>query len=187
MMTAAVGLTVEFNTNKVPIVNNPLSSPLDSSPRSNPVAKSDSPLVMPLNLFSRSANNPSRNEQHDPHRGLSDLLNSSHLQHGARWSNNVRASILRQLWQTVWQDPHWIQYFVPEGTQVPVYDNIWEWLVDTPNGPSTPWTLSAKQAQIEEQRKAEGKQRIWIPRQGQICGKVMQRHDRTYTCKYVLY
>ncbi|EAL20444.1 hypothetical protein CNBE3650 [Cryptococcus deneoformans B-3501A] len=138
---------------------------------------------MPLNPFSRSANNPSRNERRDPHRGLSDLLNSAHLQHGARWSNNVKASILRQLWQTVWQDPQWIQYFVPEGTHVPVYDNLWEWLVDTPDGPSKPWTLSEKQAQIEEERKSEGKKPIWTRRKGQICGKVMQRHDRTYTCK----
>lgn len=43
MMTAAVGLTVEFNTNEVPTVNNPLPLPLDSSPRSSPVAKSDYP------------------------------------------------------------------------------------------------------------------------------------------------
>ncbi|WVO13455.1 hypothetical protein L204_101071 [Cryptococcus depauperatus] len=131
-----------------------------------------------LNPFART----SRSETQDPHRTLSELLNGLYLQHGSRWSNTVKASIICQIWYTVWQDPEWTQYFVPERTPLPRYNNIKEWLVDGPEG-SQPWTMSAVQEMLEEQRKKEGKDPIWPSRKGQICGKVFQRHDRTYTCK----
>ncbi|ODN78777.1 hypothetical protein L202_04335 [Cryptococcus amylolentus CBS 6039] len=138
------------------------------------------PTLPSLNPFARAPSAPQ-----DPYRTLSELLHGSNTQNGSRWSNTVKAAIIRQLWQTVWHDPEWVQYFVPdeEADSLPKQAEIKDWLVDTPEALYQTWSLSATQKELQEKKSREGKDPIWPPRAGQVCGKVFQRHERTYTCK----
>lgn len=66
----------------------------------------------------------------------------------------------------------------------PNWDNLQEWLVTTTEGfgPEKTWSLLDVQLQAEEKRRKAGKE-ARKPKPGAVCGKVLQRFDRTYICK----
>ncbi|KAK8854813.1 hypothetical protein IAR55_003552 [Kwoniella newhampshirensis] len=131
----------------------------------------------------------------DPHRVLSEIITHSHLQRGARFTNNTRSAIVRQLFQTLWQRPEWASLFLPlehghideegEPEVLPRADNLDSWLVEDHVGSvgMKAWSLTDTQKRVEETRKRARKEPWKKARQGQICGKVFQRFERTFTCK----
>ncbi|WVQ81879.1 hypothetical protein IAT38_004006 [Cryptococcus sp. DSM 104549] len=148
------------------------------------------PALPSLNPFARSTTPASssspRPEGSDPHRVLSDLINHSVQQHNGRWSNTIRAAIVRQLWHTVWQHRDWPSYFIPEDQRRPSLKSLNDWLTletDDPDGLCKPWSMKEAQDEVERRRKEKGLESTRKPRFGKICGKVLQRHDRTYNCK----
>jgi E3 ubiquitin-protein ligase UBR1 len=67
---------------------------------------------------------------------------------------------------------------------IPSWDNLEEWLVPTTEGfgPERTWSLLDVQRAAEERNRRAGKPGR-KPKPGAVCGKVLQRFDRTYICK----
>lgn len=107
-----------------------------------------------------------------------------------------RAAITRQLYSCVLARPEWRECFLPSSsdeasssTSVPSWDNLYEWLVPSQGpaqgdgfGPEKTWSLYAAQQAIEDKARKAGKS-TKQPKPGAVCGKVLQRYDRTYICK----
>lgn len=114
-----------------------------------------------------------------------------------------RAAVTRQLYSCILSQPHWRAAFDPEygvagpssptgvvaGSSstlpTPSWDNLSEWLVPTTEGfgPEQTWSLLQVQRQAEERRRKAGKLARRPKPGGSVCGKVLQRFDRTYICK----
>lgn len=70
------------------------------------------------------------------------------------------------------------------GPRIPSWDNLHEWLAPANEGfgPDQIWSLYETQKAVEERYKRAGKI-TRRPKPGAVCGKVLQRFDRTYICK----
>ncbi|WVQ99973.1 hypothetical protein IAU59_007116 [Kwoniella sp. CBS 9459] len=121
----------------------------------------------------------------DPHKALSDLLQQSHLARGGKFSNTVKATLVRALYQTIWQRPEWQALFIASSGMgdIPSALNLNDWIVTEENESSKIWSCHAAQKAIEEKRAERGEEPLARRRQGRICGKVLQRFERTFTCK----
>ncbi|OCF37903.1 ubiquitin-protein ligase [Kwoniella heveanensis BCC8398] len=121
----------------------------------------------------------------DPHKALSELLQQSHLQRGGRFSNTVKAAVVRALYQTIWQRGDWQALFIPsrEKRHIPSVQSLDDWVIHGDNETSKIWSCRAAQKQVEKRRKESGEEPLARIREGQICGKVLQRFERTFTCK----
>lgn len=142
---------------------------------------------------------------------LYDLLHSGHRNtENPALQPLQRAAITRQLYATILSQPEWCAAFLPEGmvqdaalvspeasgsstnsnsnTQaapsLPSWDNLNEWLVPAGEGfgPERTWSLLATQQALEERNRKAGRP-ARKPKPGAVCGKVLQRYDRTYICK----
>ncbi|WVR07574.1 hypothetical protein IAU60_004616 [Kwoniella sp. DSM 27419] len=129
----------------------------------------------------------------DPHRALNELLHHAHLQRGGRFSNNIRATVVRALYHTIWQAPEWQDLFLsPEDfldeaqtgdTALPSLGDLSRWTTVDEQGITRPWSLKEAQKKAEQRRKKAGKEPNRKVRLGQHCGRVLQRFERTYSCK----
>lgn len=119
----------------------------------------------------------------EPHRLLNDLFQNGHLQRGGRFSAIPRATILRQLFQTIWQKPEWIGLFGVERETIPHLKSLHDWVTQDENGDDRSWSLSEAQERAEAGRVRAGKSPLRVVKRGRTCGKVLQRYERTYTCK----
>ncbi|WRT68366.1 uncharacterized protein IL334_005342 [Kwoniella shivajii] len=170
-------------------------------------------LPSSLNPFSRSSNssNPNPAESHssmsfnpssssssslipptEPHKALSEILANAHISREGKFSNSTKAALIKGLYQTIWQKQEWIKYFLPvsssnnhdhNDTTLPSFGNLGDWLISDENGNTKPWSMSQAQSNLENQFKDKGKQPLRKVRNGMICGKVLQRFERTFTCK----
>lgn len=134
---------------------------------------------------------------------LSDLLLLGHRHiENPELTPLQRAAITRQLYSCVLERPEWRECFLPSSedpsssssssstaTSVPSWDNLYEWLVPSQGpasgdgfGPEKTWSLYDAQQAIEEKARKAGKS-TKRPKPGAVCGKVLQRYDRTYICK----
>ncbi|KLT39021.1 ubiquitin-protein ligase [Cutaneotrichosporon oleaginosum] len=113
-----------------------------------------------------------------------------------------RAQVVRQLYKTILNQPEWVAAFLPDpaddsdfsaqasasgarSTFIPSWDDASEWLLpytDTTYEPQRCWSLLDAQRLNEERHRRAGKPGR-VSRPGSICGKVLQRYDRTYICK----
>ncbi|WWC63263.1 uncharacterized protein I303_105863 [Kwoniella dejecticola CBS 10117] len=122
----------------------------------------------------------------DPHRLLSEILATSHTQRDGRFSNSMKAALIRNLFQCIWQKQEWIKYFLPpsEDSELPSFNYSNDWLVsDQDTSMTKPWSLKEAQDRAEAASLAKGKGSIRKVRNGTICGKVLNRFERTFTCK----
>lgn len=152
------------------------ADPTSPIPMDSRAVSPDHPLHLHNSLPTYTRLPVSPDQQH-PLRKLHDLLvYSPHSRHG--WFNNTaHATFLRQLFFSIWYKPEWIALFDldrhPDGVKMPSSKNIHDWIYSDELLNEKPWSLS------EYQKRINGKTK----RPGKTCGKVMQRMDRTYTCK----
>jgi hypothetical protein len=172
------------------------------SPSSGPVASSSSSTIPPLPAQFMSASSstpppvssppsytttlphynrlPISNEPTHPLRVLYDLfLYSPHSRKG--WFNSTaHATILRQLFFSIWYNPDWLNLFEldnsPDGSRMPTSKDINDWIHSDEDGMEKPWRLSDFQKKMRAESDVAP---------GRACGKVLERYDRTYTCKSV--
>lgn len=135
---------------------------------------------------------------------LVDLLASGHLNAEIPDLQPLqRAAITRQLYATILSQPEWVAAFLPDGAgqdipalsstsgsssstapPLPSWDNLDEWLVPGGEGfgPERAWSLLDTQRGFEERNRKAGRP-ARKSKPGSVCGKVLQRYDRTYICK----
>ncbi len=119
----------------------------------------------------------------EPHKSLNELLQIGHLQRQGRFTHTARATILRQLFHTIWQRSEWVAFFGLEGEKVPQPKSLSDWLSLDELGNEKSWSLSECQKRVEAKRVRAGKVPLKVVKRGRTCGKVLQRFERTYTCK----
>lgn len=121
---------------------------------------------------------PISNEATHPLRVLYDLfLYSPHSRKG--WFNaTAHATILRQLFFSIWYNQEWMGLFEldsdPDGSRMPTSKDINDWVFSDEEGMEKPWRLKDYQRGLRTKPEVSP---------GRSCGKVMERYDRTYTCK----
>ncbi|BEI86836.1 hypothetical protein CcaverHIS002_0701820 [Cutaneotrichosporon cavernicola] len=136
---------------------------------------------------------------------LAELLATQHITGGVpcpEFSPHERAQVVRQLYKTILNQPEWVDAFFPDAedspnadgqgpsssapsSPVPPWDELREWLIpmnDSTYEPQRCWSLLETQRGIEEQNRRAGRPGR-KPKLGAVCGKVLQRYDRTYICK----
>ena len=124
---------------------------------------------------------PITNDTTHPLRVLYDLfLYSPHSRKG--WFNSTaHATILRQLFFSIWYNSEWLDLFElkqsPDGAKMPVSKDITDWISSDEEGMEKQWRLSDYQAGVRKEPAVA---------RGRSCGKVLERYDRTYTCKWVV-
>jgi E3 ubiquitin-protein ligase UBR1 len=121
----------------------------------------------------------------DAHRSLNDLFQTGHIQRAGRFSHTARAYVLRQLFHTIWQRPEWVALFGLEGEKVPQPKSLSDWLLQDENGGEKSWSLAEVQKRADARGVRMGKAPLRVVKPGRTCGKVLQRFERTYTCKWV--
>lgn len=126
----------------------------------------------------------------NPHRLLFDLIHVAHTSRQGRFSGSVQATIVRQLYLTIWSRPEWARLFLVdqgrtngpgESSQVehpPSMKNVEDWVKA-----EGIWSLNNWQDKVEVRRRRAGKLPVRRVRPGTSCGKIMQRYERSYTCK----
>ncbi|WWC90739.1 uncharacterized protein L201_005676 [Kwoniella dendrophila CBS 6074] len=134
----------------------------------------------------------------DPFKSLSELLNSSNLAKEGKLTNSIKAALIRNLFQCIWQKSEWKKYFLPplsnidivngedDQLYIPNFNNYNDWLIqyeDDPFNNPKPFSLKRAQDTLNEISVAKGKGSIRKIRNGTICGKVLNRFERTFTCK----
>lgn len=119
----------------------------------------------------------------EPHKALNELFQNGHVQRSGRFSHTARANVLRQLYHTVWQRPEWLSLFGLEGEKVPQPKTLSDWLIQDDNGNEKSWSLNEAQSRADARRARAGKAPIRHIKPERVCGKVLQRFTRTYTCK----
>ncbi|KAK4688583.1 hypothetical protein P7C73_g1533, partial [Tremellales sp. Uapishka_1] len=67
--------------------------------------------------------------------------------------------------------------------KVPSLKSTSDWLVADDVVGERAWSLNEYQKQAEEARRSKGKGTVRQPRLGAICGRLMQRFERSYTCR----
>ncbi|ORX38539.1 ubiquitin-protein ligase [Kockovaella imperatae] len=120
---------------------------------------------------------PIPTEPSHPHRILHDLINYSHYSRHGRFTSTAHATVLRQLFQTVWRKPEWVPFFdmAPEDAAgMPGSKSMSDWLWLGEDGLERGWKLSEAQSKVEKTSP---------PSRGKSCGKILHRFDRTYSCK----
>ena len=120
---------------------------------------------------------PTQNGPQHPHRILSDLITYSHYSRGGKFTSTAHATVLRQLFQTIWRQPEWIRLFdmTPEdAAQMPGSKSMSDWLWLGEDGLERGWKLSEAQKKVEQ---------TGPKTRGKCCGKILHRFDRTYSCK----
>ncbi|KAL1406424.1 E3 ubiquitin-protein ligase ubr1 [Vanrija albida] len=139
---------------------------------------------------------------------LHDLLFFGHRDaENPELSPQQRATVTRQLYLCILNRPEWAACFLGDGESIPPngagtdsedpsgsasssrassltlpsWDNLNEWLVPGTEqfGPERTWSLLDVQQAAEETRRKPPRK----PKPGAVCGKVLQRYDRTYICK----
>ncbi|KAK6910515.1 ubiquitin-protein ligase [Kwoniella mangroviensis CBS 8886] len=158
-------------------------------------SSSRSSILQPIPFTGSSNLSPT-----DPHKALSELLATAHLQRDNKISSSVKAALIRSLFQSIWQRSDWIKYFLPTiinspdvggssekvDLKIPSFGNLNDWLIndiqDNLPSPKT-WSLSLAQDKLDEIYKSKGHRSFKKVRNGTICGKVFNRFDRTFTCK----
>ena len=118
-------------------------------------------------------------EPSHPHRILHDLINYSHYSRNGRFTSTAHATVLRQLFQTVWRRPECVRFFdmtPDESARMPGSKIMSDWLWLADDGLEKGWKLSEAQKKVEP---------TLPPRKGRSCGKILNRYDRTYSCKCV--
>lgn len=136
---------------------------------------------------------------------LAELLATQHLSCGApcpEFSPPERAQVIRQLYKTILNQPEWVEAFFPDAEDginsgapgsssstasglIPPMDELREWLIpmtESTYEPQRCWSLLEAQRAIEERNRRAGRPGR-KPKPGAVCGKVLQRYDRTYICK----
>lgn len=142
---------------------------------------------------------------------LHDLLLYGHRDaENPELSPQQRATVTRQLYHCILNRPEWVACFLGDGDSIPngsgndspthnhdpatpsssrpltlpAWDSLSDWLVPGTEqfGPERTWSLLDVQQAAEERRRRAGKPSRQ-PKPGAVCGKVLQRYDRTYICK----
>ena len=153
----------------------PTSSPMSSTqPQQGPGFTGGISSSYPLPQYNRL---PVSSDPQHPLRVLHDLFLYSPTSRKGWFNHTAHATFLRQLFFTIWYRPEWIPLFeldkIPEGQKMPKSKDIHDWL-PIKDGVEKPWSLS------EYQKGLEGYSSV---RPGAICGRVLHRYERTYTCK----
>lgn len=143
--------------------------------------------------------------QQDLQAELAELLATQHITCRApcpEFSPPERAQVVRQLYKTILNQPEWVAAFLPDtkdgpnarapgassrsaSALIPPWDESREWLIpmnDSTYEPQRCWSLLEAQRVIEERNRRAGRPGR-KPKPGSVCGKVLQRYDRTYICK----
>jgi hypothetical protein len=109
------------------------------------------------------------------HAILQDLLDTAHDLSSGRFTSSTQATIVRQLYLTFLRKEHdWIKFFLKDEKQVPNHKSLYAWLERDVYGGDRFWSLNKRQ-------RRNG--RVDLVNPGAICGRVMQRFERSYTCK----
>lgn len=127
---------------------------------------------------------PVPQDPYDQHRIFYDVLNHSVVQRRGNWVTQSHAMVLRQVFQTIWQSKEWADCFglfgneldeEGEGEKIIGSKNVSDWIKLDDHGIEHSWSLSDYQKRMGI--------RPSTMELGRACGKVLQRFDRTYTCK----
>nr|XP_019011443.1 ubiquitin-protein ligase [Kwoniella pini CBS 10737]OCF50224.1 ubiquitin-protein ligase [Kwoniella pini CBS 10737] len=169
--------------------SNPTSNPNNHDripPPAQPASSSSSTLLGSQRYASSSTSGTGTIPMTDPHRFLSEILATSHIQRDGRFSNSMKAALMRSLFQCIWQKQDWIKYFLPpdEDITIPSFSHLNDWLMNENDTFITKsWSLKEAQDKADASLLAKGKGSIRKVRNGTICGKVLNRFERTFTCK----
>ena len=116
----------------------------------------------------------------DPHSRLHEVLQDPRHHSPRNFTLEARVTIYRQLFGTIWHREEWMAMFSEQEVErLPGQTRLTEWLdPDIADGDQM-WRLSQHQKRAEERRSAEVKE----PRKGKVCAKVLQRNERSYSCR----
>jgi E3 ubiquitin-protein ligase UBR1 len=93
--------------------------------------------------------------------------------------------VIQRALLTLISDPEWHRFLLPPGgTQLlPDVNDPTGFVWTDEYGVLRTWSLHALQQSADAELVARGKQPVRKQRPGRSCGRVLQRQERTYTCK----
>ena len=118
----------------------------------------------------------------DAHRGLSELFQNGHLEWSGRFTSACLAATVRQLFHSIWYRSEWLAHFGLEGENIPQVKFLGDWRIADATSERA-WSLSEAQKRAETKRRKAGKAPMRVVRRGRTCAKVLQRYEKTYTCR----
>lgn len=119
----------------------------------------------------------------EPHKALSEVLNDLPDRSSLRFRMSSRGTLLRYLFNTIYGNPDWLPYFLPDNEPYPTFSEAEDWAWMEEFSGEAFYCLSETQRRIDRQRMARREPLLRGPRPGSICGKSFNRYARTYTCK----
>ncbi|KAL7423887.1 E3 ubiquitin-protein ligase ubr1 [Cryptotrichosporon argae] len=120
------------------------------------------------------------------HHHLFETLHYGHEAHPTTtYDVEARARLVRALYATVFHRPEWQALFaIPgEADRLPRLDALDGWVVLDERKAEAAWSVYEYQLRAEERRRRLGKETTRTRRKGATCGRVLQRLERTYSCK----
>jgi hypothetical protein len=115
----------------------------------------------------------------DQHKYLHDLLTQLPLQRAGNFTASSHATLVRQLFSTIWQKDL-IRHWDIERGDYPSGKELGDWVKRDEHGIEVGWSLHEAQNRVIARK--GGNVRV---RKGRLCGKILQRYERTYSCKWV--
>jgi E3 ubiquitin-protein ligase UBR1 len=135
----------------------------------------------PLSSTMPSSSSISRSpDPPDHHRILEELLLHIPLQRQGNFTSSSHATLIRQLFATIWQRD-WVRFFDVERGDHPSGRELSEWIYRDDLSIERGWSLRDSQKRAVERKRKLGITRPF--KKGRICAKIMQRYERTYTCR----
>lgn len=126
---------------------------------------------------------PGKLQEHlDPHKTLCDVLHDLPVRSGYSFNHAAHGTLLRYLFNTVYCRAEWIPFLLPDDEPVPLPRDAesWAW---REGGEDRVYSLSQTQRDVNAQRLEGGKSPTRPILRGKVCGKMIKRSDRTYTCR----
>lgn len=121
----------------------------------------------------------------NPHDRLVYFLNAQSFSSAGVFTSSVRTRVIQRVLLTLVSDPAWHRFLLPPGgTQLlPSVNDPHGYVWTDEYGVIRTWGLHSLQQRADEERVAQGKEPVRKQRPGKMCGRVLHRNERTYTCK----